>query len=128
MAASDNEKARLRLETGDDATSLADADIDIIFAIVEEQYSGYSREVIYIAARLLRRRNLLAQSRKLVDHSFNEESEKLSQISKGLEADVKADEMALATEISDTKPAVGIARARRKPSRPVERPYGGKYH
>lgn len=119
----DAERTRARFKTGDDDTSLPNDIIDLLFEEAEEEYPGKTRKVIIQAVNVLRRENLLMQACKNVTYRQNEATENLSDIAKGMAADLEKERAKLDEMVKDEDGPIGYVGAIRKvPTRRREEP------
>lgn len=123
MATTDAQKARLRRDTGTNATSLPDDDIDDIFDEAAETYSDGATAAAY--TRVLVLQGILADSAKLVNYRQNESQENMSDVFKHVQAllnvwEEKTDEAA--TAAASSSGAARFGSVRRKPAKVREYP------
>ena len=121
-AQSEQERDNLRLDLGHDTTSLPDAAADVLFDRAEAEYAGYSRAIIFAAARLRGRRQIKAQANKQVDYQANQAEEKLSQIAKALAEDIEQDELELNELLQKERSSARVGLLHRKPMNYREMP------
>ena len=123
MATTDAQKARLRRDTGTNATSLPDDDIDDIFDEAAETYTDATTAAAY--TRVLVLQGILADSAKLVNYRQNESQENMSDVFKHVQAllnvwEEKTDEAA--TAAASSSGAARFGSVRRKPAKVREYP------
>lgn len=89
------EVRNFRRKLGSTPTDFPIDEVEDIFAEAEDQYSSYTRAVIFQAALLEGRKNLLALALKETDYSQGSSSVSLGQVARNLQAMVNADQETL---------------------------------
>lgn len=128
MPATDTERSRLRRKTGDNDTSLSDAEIDALFDEAEAEYSEYDRLIQFWGAVVERKRELKAAAAADVTYDQGDKSERLSDLYKHAQkefddAQTKLERLIDKHEVESSQ-TVRILGARRRP-RHRSKPWGG---
>lgn len=110
-----HERQMLRYKTGHNDQSLPDATLDMLWAQAEADYAGQSQRVMRQAVVVELYRNLLAEARKHVNYRMNQQQENLSDIAKGLQADLTRESQLLAQLlVGEKRPALRTVKLSRK--------------
>lgn len=126
-ALSEADRTLIRRQTGDDETTLPDADIGLLFTDAADEYSAYSQRVQRQAVVVARFRELQAKAAGEVSYSEGGANEKLSDLYRHLTQQTESAEARLQHLIDDEDSAtrssvrlMGARRGRRKRSRPYD--------